>query len=142
VTTLNGENGAELTRRTAYKVPIGAPVCPLLFTVSDAGSSNLTEYQQWIGSSPRTPGQVVDFLNGLRPNNKAYVRVWRQDPAYVSNGQDLPDLPPSAAMVFAREQTASGSVGLGRGSKITEIMLDAGDGVVTGSKTIQVDIKE
>jgi hypothetical protein len=142
VTTLNGENGAELTRKTRYTVPVGAEPGTLSFTVSDATSSNLAEYQQWIGSSPRTPDQVVDFLNGLRPNNKAYVRVWRQDPSYQVNGQDLPDLPSSAALIFARQQTNSGTVPLSRGSKIAEIPLDAGDGVVTGSKTAQVEIRE
>jgi hypothetical protein len=142
VTTLNGENGAELTRKTPYTVPVGAEPGTLSFTVSDATSSNLAEYQQWIGSSPRTPDQVVDFLNGLRPNNKAYVRVWRQDPSYQVNGQDLPDLPSSAALIFARQQTSSGTVPLGRGSKLAEIPLDAGDGVVTGAKTVQVEIRE
>ncbi len=142
VTVLNGENGAELARKAQYQVPVGAVPGPLYFTVSDASSSNLGDYQQWIGSSPRTPEQVVDFLNGLRPNNKAYVRVWRQDPSYQANGQDLPGLPASAALIFARQQTASGGAALGRGSKIAEIALDAGDGVVTGSKTIQVDIRE
>ncbi len=142
VTTLNGENGAELTRKTSYTIPVGAELGTLSFTVSDASSSNLAEYQQWIGSAPRTADQVVDFLNGLRPNNKAYVRVWRQDPSYQVNGQDLPDLPSSAALIFARQQTGSGTVPLGRGSKIAEIPLDAGDGVVTGSKTVQVEIRE
>ena len=89
-----------------------------------------------------TADQVVDFLNGLRPNNKAYVRVWRQDPSYQVNGQDLPDLPSSAALIFARQQTNSGTVPLSRGSNIAEIPLDAGDGVVTGSKTVQVEIRE
>jgi hypothetical protein len=121
---------------------VGAPPGALFFTISDAPSSNLTEYQQWIGSSPRTPAQVVDFLNGLRPNNRAYLRVWRQDPSYQVQGQDLPDLPASAAMLFAREQAATGTAQLGRGSTIAEIPLDGGDAVISGSKTIQVDIRE
>ena len=142
VTTMNGENGAELTRKAVYQIPVGASPGPLYFTVADASTTNLSELQQWIGSSPRTAAQVVDYLNDLRPNNKAYLRIWRQDPSYQANGQDLPGLPPSAALIFAREQTASGTATLGRGSKIAEIPLDAADGAVTGSKTIQVDIKE
>jgi len=142
VASFNGENGAEATRRATYEVPVGAPPGALFFTISDAPSSNLTEYQQWIGSSPRTPAQVVDFLNGLRPNNRAYLRVWRQDPSYQVQGQDLPDLPASAAMLFAREQAATGTAQLGRGSTIAEIPMDGGDAVISGSKTIQVDIRE
>jgi hypothetical protein len=139
---LNGENGAEISRRIKYTVPVGASPGTLYFTVSDASSSNLAEYQQWLGSSPRTPRQIVEFLNDLRPSNRIYVRVWRQDPSYQVNGQDLADLPASASMLFAREQAASGSATLGRGSKIEEFAVDTGEAVVTGSKTTQVEIKE
>jgi hypothetical protein len=45
-------------------------------------------------------------------------------------------------MLFAREQAATGTAQLGRGSTIAEIPLDGGDAVISGSKTIQVDIRE
>ncbi len=86
--------------------------------------------------------QLVSFLNGLRGNDKAYVRVWRNEAAYSVQGQDLPDPPPSVSMVLAKTQSSLASAALWRPSKVAEIELSAGDTVVTGSKTVQVEIKE
>jgi hypothetical protein len=130
-----------LTRSVTYEVPIGASPGPIYITVADGSSTNLNEYQQFMGTSPKSPGQLVGFLNGLRTNNKAYVRLWRADAAYTVQGQDLPDAPPSLSMLLSKTQS-SFSNSVWRGSKITEFDLSAGDAVVTGSKTIQVDVKE
>jgi hypothetical protein len=140
--TLSGENGIETTHKAKYHVPVGAIPGPLYFTVADASSTNMTEYQQLLTATPKTPGQLVDFLNGMRSNDKAYVRVWRADPAYTVDGQDLPDPPPSVALVLQKTQASLGSNLLWRGSKAAELEIPAGDAVVSGSKTIQVDIKQ
>jgi hypothetical protein len=70
------------------------------------------------------------------------VRVWRAGTAYTVEGRDLPDLPPSVAMILARGQIGSAALLNARGSKIAEIEIPAGDYVVTGSKTVQVEVKE
>jgi hypothetical protein len=140
--TMSGENGVEMTRRTKYHVPVGAPPGPLYLTIADGATTNLTEYQQLLTAAPKTPTQLVQFLNGMRPNNKAYIRIWRADTAYTVQGEDLPDPPPSVAMVLAKTQASLGSNQLWRGSKVAELEIDAGDVVVSGSRTIQVDIKE
>ena len=139
---LTGENGVETSRKVSYAVPVGAPPGTLYFTVADASSTNLTEYTQLLTTAPRNAAQLVSFLNGLRANDKAYVRVWRADPAYTVQGQDLPDPPPSVAMILARAQPSLTGTVLARGSKAAELELDAGDAVVSGSKTVQVEIKE
>jgi hypothetical protein len=138
---LSGENGAEITRTVRYTVPVGASPGPIFITVADGSTTNLNEYQQYIGTSPKSPSQLITFLNSSRPNNKAYVRLWRADTAFTVQGQDLPDAPPSLAMLLAKTQQ-SFSGGLWRGSRMAEFELPAGDSVVTGSKTIQVDVKE
>jgi hypothetical protein len=141
-TVLAGDNGVETTRKVNYRVPVGAPAGTLYFTVADAASTNLNEYQQLLTTAPRTPAQLVSFINGLRGSDKAYVRVWRNEAAYSAEGQDLPDPPPSVGMIFARTQSSLATAALWRGSKIAEMELPAGDAVVTGSKTVQVEIKE
>lgn len=141
-TLLAGENGKEITRTLSYTVPVGAPTGTLYFTVADATSSNLTEYQQLLTTAPRTASQLVSFLNGLRGNDKAYLRVWRNEAAYTVQGQDLPDPPPSVSMIMAKTQASLANVALYRTSKVAELELSAGDAVVTGSKTVQVEIKE
>jgi hypothetical protein len=142
MTLLAGENGKEVTRSLSYTVPVGAPAGTLYFTVADAASANLTEYQQLLTTAPRTASQLVSFLNGLRGNDKAYVRVWRNEAAYTVQGQDLPDPPPSVSMILGKTQASLSNAVLWRTSKVAEMELAAGDAVVTGSKTVQVEIKE
>jgi hypothetical protein len=139
--TLTGENGVELQKSVRYTVPVGAPSGTLNFTVSDATSSNLLDYQQLAATAPKSPTQLVAFLNSLRPNTNAYVRVWRTDPAFQVQGQDLPDPPASVGLILNKAQAAQG-IWFPRGSKIDELQIQTGNVVVTGSKTVPVDVKE
>jgi hypothetical protein len=141
-TTFSGENGLELVKTVQYRVPVGLQTGPLLFTVADASSTNVLEYQQLLLTQPKSPGQVLSFLNGLRPNTDAYVRVWRNDPGFQSQGAELPDPPASAALIFGRTQAAQLGLPIARGSKLAEMSIDTGDAVVSGTKTIQVDVKQ
>lgn len=142
VLTLAGDNGTETQKKVKYHLPVGAPPGPILFTAADASSTNMLEFGGTIGLAYHSPGQVFDFLNGLRTNTSAYIRVWRTEPAYTVDGRDLPSPPPSVAMILNREQApALGQVNL-KGSKIAEIEVPGEGKVVTGSKTIQVEVKE
>jgi hypothetical protein len=139
--TFTGENGVEVQKSVHYIVPIGAPGGALNFTVSDGSLSNALDYQQMASEAPKSPAQLVSFLNNLRPNTNAYVRVWRTDPAFQVQGQDLPDPPPSVGLILAKAQAAQG-VWIPRGSKIDELQIQTGDVVVSGSKTAQVEVTE
>ena len=138
---LTGENGLEVQKSLRYQVPVGAPDGALNFTVSDGSLSNALDYQQLSLEPPKSPTQLVSFLNNLRPNTNAYVRVWRTDPAFQVGGQDLPDPPPSVGLILAKAQAAQG-VWVPRGSKIDELQIQTGDVVVSGSKTAQVEVTE
>jgi SpoIVB peptidase S55 len=141
--TLAGENGAEVQKTARYTVPEGGPAGTLQITVADASSTNMLDLQQLASSPAKSPSQLIGFLNGLRPNTKAYARIWRSDPAYQVQGQDLPDPPPSLALILAKAQGSPQTLNLTlHGSKVAELDLDAGDYVVTGSKTVQVEVKE
>ena len=71
------------------------------------------------------------------------MRVWRAESGYTIEGRDLPGPPPSVAMILARGQIGGAAASMNvRGSKIAEIEIPAGDFVVTGSKTVQVEVKE
>jgi SpoIVB peptidase S55 len=140
--TFSGENGTELVKTVKYQVPVGLQTGPLMFTVSDASSTNILEYQQLLLTQPKSPGQVISFLNNLRPNTDAYVRVWRNDPGFQSQGADLPDPPASVALIFGKAQASQLAVPMVRGSKLAELIVATGDAVVSGTKTIQVDVKQ
>ena len=139
---LAGENGAETTRQVEYQVPIGAEPGPLYFTVADANTANLADFRQILTSSPRSAGQLIATVNNLHPNTKAYVRVWRADPAFQLEGADLPNPPASVALILTGSQSSLAGITQTRNSKVVEMEVDAGDMVVSGSKTIQVEIKE
>jgi hypothetical protein len=139
---LTGENGAEVVRQVDYQVPIGAEPGTLYFTVADANTANLSDFRQVLTASPRNAAQLITTVNSLHPNTKAYVRVWRADPAFQLEGADLPDPPASVALILSGSQSSLAGITQTRNSKIAEMEVDAGDVVVAGAKTVQVEIKE
>jgi hypothetical protein len=141
---LSGENGIQVQKAAQYRVPVGSPTGRLFFTVSDANILNFGDLAGLTPSSVRSPGQLIDILNLMRPNDKAYVRIWRQQPSFSLPGADLTDPPPSVALVLSKSSSSVGGAGLAvsSGAKIGELQIPAGDYVITGSKTVQLDIKE
>jgi SpoIVB peptidase S55 len=148
-TVLQGENGIEFTPTITYQVPVGAPLGPLNFTISDANTLNFPEFAGLSQSSLRTPAELVRAINAFRPSDAIYVRVWRQEPAFTISGPmpggELTDPPPSVMLILAdpsSSATTNPAVTLTRGSGIAELSVPVSGYVVTGAKTIQVDVKE
>ena len=139
---LAGENGVESTYPVQYQVPIGAEPGTLFFTVSDGNTANLADFRQILTASPHSAAQLISTVNNLHPNTKAYIRVWRADPAFQLEGADLPDPPASVALILAGSQSSLAGITQTRNSKVAEMEIDPGDKVITGVKTIQVEIKE
>jgi hypothetical protein len=137
---LSTDNGREVTKSVTYQVPVGAPLGPLYFTAADGATINAAEQRYLAMTQPQPADRMVSFLNSMHGSNKALVRVWRSDQAYNIDGQDLPDPPPSLALILARGTTAAGAQG--RTSTVAQIPFADGSSVISGSKTIQVDIKE
>jgi hypothetical protein len=141
--SLVGDNGSELFRKVKYQLPVGIATGPLYFTISDGMTSNFAELTQVASAKSRTPSQVIQILNSLRANNKMAIKVWRPDPAYSVPGSELPAPPASVGLILARLQTAGSlPINAGRGAKIAEFEVDLGNAVGSGSKTIQVEVKE
>ncbi len=141
VVSMTGENGVENSRVVHYRVPVGATSGTLFVTASDGASVNFLDLQSALGVPARSPAQVLDLLNGIRPNNKAYVRISRMDASFTEEGRDLPDPPPSLAMILSRGQGSMLNLLNWRGSKVAELEIPEGDNVVTGSKSVQVEVK-
>lgn len=131
--------GQRIARNVEYRVPPGAQPGPLHFTVADGPTSNLMELARQVLVPPRTSEQVSGVLQSLRNNDRAYVRVWRADPSYTAQGQDLPSPPPSVAGLLARSQGGSTP---NYTSKIGEIEVPLPDLMVSGAKTVSVEVKE
>jgi hypothetical protein len=139
---LAGENGAETKYPVEYQVPIGAEPGTLYFTVADGNTANIADFRQILGVNPHNASQLITTVNNLHPNTKAYVRVWRADPAFQLEGADLPDPPASVSLILAGSQSSLAGITQTRNSKIAEMEIDAGDRVVSGARTIQVEVKE
>ncbi len=146
---LEGENGIELKRTATYHVPIGASLGPLNLTVSDANGLNAPEFAGLTQSSLHSPEQLIRVINEFRGSEAAYVRVWRQEPSFTIGGPlpggDVSDPPPSVMLILAdpsNSATTSQAQTLTRGSQLEEIKLPVNGFVVSGAKTIQVEVKE
>ncbi len=139
---LTGPNGAEISRTLSYRVPVGAATGPLYFTVADGSTTNSAEYHQLLTTPPRSSSQLVSFLNSLRDNTRAYVRIWRPQPDFDVMGQSFPSPPPSVEQILARSEPGLGATMLSRNSKVGELEIEAGGMVISGSKTVQVEVKE
>lgn len=137
---LAGEGDRMDVRKLKYQVPIGAPPGQLQVTVADATTTNLAENRSLLMLGARPPKQLVNILNSLRGNSSAYLRVWRQDSAYTMAGVDYANLPAGLSMLLARAQQ-TGTL-TAQGTKLAEMEIGLKDAVVSGSKTIQVEVKE
>ncbi|MBI4908844.1 MAG: hypothetical protein HY820_34810 [Acidobacteria bacterium] len=133
--------GKRFTRTAEYRVPVGATPGLLQLTVADGPTANLLELRNVVLTTPRGAAQVARLLNQLRTNTSAFLRIWRAETAYISQGEDLPRPPPSAANLLSRSQGAS-AIGLNYTSKIAEVEIPIKTTMVTGSKTIAVEVKE
>lgn len=131
-----GEHGAELTRTSTYQVPVGAPTGTLYFTITDGPSSNIAEYRQFLVAPPRSPAQLHAFLTGLHPNDRAYVRIWRAAQSFQIMGENLNAPPPSVALTLGRTVTPQPM------ALVTELTMAPGPFQFTGSKTVQVEVKD
>ncbi len=135
----------EVHNTAPFKTPIGPATGKLMFTVSDASLLNFSELAGLSPSSAHSGTELVGLLNRIRPNDKAYVRVWRQEPSFSLPGADLTDPPPSVALILPKTSSAlsgGGNTMLSRGAQILELPIALGDYALTGSKTVQLDIKE
>ena len=148
-TVLAGENGAQFTRTTPLNIPLGSAVGPLNITVSDANTLNFPEFAGMNSSAAQEASNLIQLLNQYRGSEAAYLRVWRSQPAFTlggpSPGAELPDPPPSVMLILADPSTSptSNLAQLAtRGSELAEIRIPVDGYVVSGAKTVQVEVKE
>ena len=134
---LDGEDGVEVSRTASYKIPAGAPAGTLYFTVCDGSQASLADMQKTIADSPVSANQLISTVNQIRPDDRAYVRVWRAEPSFAVEGEAMDSAPPSLALVIG----STSSIAQNRNAKIAELSLDAGGNMVSGSKTVQVEVK-
>ncbi len=135
---LDGEDGAEIARTATYTIPPGTVAGTVYFTVSDGSQASLADMRQTIVDSPVSPEQLISTVNRIRAGDKAYVRVWRAEPSYAVQGEEMSSPPPSLALVIG----GTASIAQTKNAKVTELIMDAAGNMVSGSKTVQIEVKE
>jgi hypothetical protein len=145
---LQGENGTEVVKSIPYQVPVGAPLGLLNLTLSDGNTLNFPDFAGIAQSQFKSAAEMIDAVNRYRDSQSLYVRVWRQEPAFSVAGPmpggELTDPPPSVALVLAdtSSSVSSGATALNRGSDVAQLKLPMNGYVVTGAKTIQIEVKD
>lgn len=139
---LTGLDGAEEVRKVRYRIPVGAREQAYNFTVSDAAQANSIEMQALAGVPLRSPEQVLGVLNRRRPNTNMYLRVVRAGESYQVEGREFPSPPPSVAMILGRAQPGSENTVTLRGAAVAEIEIPGGGRLITGSKTMQIEVRQ
>ncbi len=146
---LEGENGLQMTRTLTWRVPDGTPAGPLNLTIGDGNTFNYPEFSGLSQSSAHTATELIQLINSFRDNDAVYVRLWRTQPAFTISGPsptgELTDPPPSAALILSDPSdsaTTNPSLTLTRGSQVAELSASIPGYVVSGAKTLQVEIKE
>lgn len=148
-TLLQGDDGFSTTRSAAYRIPVGIPSGPLNFTISDANTLNFPDFAGVTQSSLQTSQALIETINKFRDSEGFYIRVWRQQPSFsvgpVLPGGEISDPPPSVALVLgdpSSSATSNAALTLTRGSGLSELPVPLPGYVVSGAKTLQVQVKE
>jgi hypothetical protein len=137
---LRGEGGVEIIRRVTYRVPPGMPTGPLQVSVHDAQTANILDYAQTVNQQPQSAERAVEFLNALRPNHQAFLRVVRPAASFPVGHAQLPGPPPSVALLLNR-WPASSTPAVPQ-ARVAEFAIDGGGGQVAGTRTIQIEVVE
>ena len=145
---LQAENGVEVVKTIPYHVPEGAPLGPLNMTLSDGNTLNFPEFAGIAQTQFRTAASLIDAVNRYRGSAALYIRIWRQQTGFnvagPMPGGEISDPPPSVALILADTSStaSSGATANTRGSDVAQLSVDMKGYVVTGAKTIQIEVKE
>jgi hypothetical protein len=123
------------------KIPAEIPPGPVSVLVADGTTfMAMDAAEQGEDLIPRDLAQLVRFINNLRKNDRLYLRLFRRQAGAVINGEGLPGLPPSILSIL-RSDRNTGSMNPIQTVPLMEYEFPPGDYIVTGTKTLNLEIK-
>jgi hypothetical protein len=137
--TLLGARGQERVERIRYRIPEGLAPGTLQITASDAMTANLAANRTLLLSAAKPAAQLIRELNELRSASSAYLRIARAEIAPSSGGVEFRNPPAGLALLLAK--SAPAALLAVSGAAIQEIPIPLGPVVVSGSRTIQVEVR-
>ena len=93
--------GETLSESIPVSIPANAPAGTYSLLVADGSTiTNVEQREARQAFIPRDLDQLVRAINGLRKNNRIYVRLVRQDEGAIVSGEYMQSLPPSVLAVL------------------------------------------
>jgi hypothetical protein len=122
-------------------IPSNAEEGQLQLLVADAGTISTIERRMTRSSfEPRNLNQLIRALNGIRKNNRLYVRLSRPNrEGAILAGEYMSSLPPSVLNVLKADQSSGNYIPI-RNSMLWEGEMVT-DYSVTGSRVLEITVK-
>ena len=133
-------DGETIAEKYPVKVPEDVVPGPMRIMVSDgnalAQQDAAEEPDLFV---PKNLGQLIRAINNIKKNNRLYIRFYRDEAGALVNGEGMPGLPPSILSILKSGKTSGGISPL-RKSVYGEYELPQNDFVVSGQRTVLVDV--
>ena len=134
-------NGETIVEKFPVKIPDDIVPGPLKIMIGDGLSLAKSDAESSQGRFiPENVRQLVRAINNLKKNDRLYVRLFRDRPSTVVDGERLSDLPPSFLALYTSRKT-SGDVRAVDRAVYVEHELQATEYVLQGQRVIQVEVK-
>ena len=134
-------NGETMVEKFPVKIPDDIVPGPLKIMIGDGLSLAKSDAESSQGRFiPENVRQLVRAINNLKKNDRLYVRLFRDRPSTVVDGERLSDLPPSFLALYTSRKT-SGDVRAVDRAVYVEHELQATEYVLQGQRVIQVEVK-
>lgn len=134
-------NGETIVEKFPVKIPDDIIPGPLKIMIGDGLSLAKSDAESNQGRFiPENVRQLVRAINNLKKNDRLYVRLFRDRPSTVVDGERLSDLPPSFLALYTSRKT-SGDVRAVDRAVYVEHELQATEYVLQGQRVIQVEVK-
>lgn len=138
---LRTSEGKTELRKYPFRIPEGIAAGPLKIEVGDGLSVSRNsadrDDEEFV---PENPHQLIKAINNLKTNDRLYVRLYRDQAGAVIGGEGMPDLPPSLLALYRARKT-SGAVKPIQRVVYAELELTAMDYVLSGHKSLRIDVK-
>ena len=134
-------NGDVVQESYPVKIPPDVTPGPVSLLVAD-GTNLMSMDAREHGEDliPRDLSQLIKFINNIRKNDRLYVRIYRREAGAVVRGEGLPGLPPSVLSILRSDRNIGGMNPI-QTSTFMEYELPPSDNLVSGAKTLNLEIK-
>jgi hypothetical protein len=137
---LRSYRGVENLKKVDVEIPENIGEGKLQLLVADASTvTSLERREMGDRFTPRNLDQLIRAINGLRKNNRLYVRLTRNEPGAIVRGEYMSSLPPSVLNVLQADRSSSGYIPI-QNSTLWESELTI-DQSVSGSRVLELEVK-